>query len=165
MSSIMRQSLDHVNQSGRTAPDAPPDDVLEAVHAVMHAVRAHQQRALRDAGHELSPLEGRVLAHFARHPGSTQSELAAHSGRDKGQLARLVGGLKQRGLLQAQVDSSDRRAQTLQLTPQGEQVHRAVQQQRRRLAALAAAGLSATERRQLVAWLDRVRLRLEQAGD
>jgi DNA-binding MarR family transcriptional regulator len=151
MSSIMRESVDHVNQ-----PTA--DDVLEAVHAVMHAVRAAHHAAGPDA---LAPMEARVLSFFARRPGATASELAAHSGRDKGQLARLVAQLRTRGLLEAQEDAEDRRSVRLQPTAAGRTAHQALQRQRRKLAALAAAGLSEAETRQLVSLLARVRANLE----
>ena len=93
MSSIMRKTVDHVNQSGEPASN----DVLEAIHAVMHAVRSHEHRTQHEGEAGLTPLEGRVLIFFARRPGATQSDLAAHSGRDKGQLARLINGLRARG--------------------------------------------------------------------
>lgn len=141
--------------------DAAPIDVLEAVHAVMHAFRARQYRVLRNGPHELTHMEGKVLGYFARHPGGTQSDLAAHSGRDKGQLARLIGGLKERGLLQAQVDASDRRAVRLQLTAEGASVQQALHRRSRRLAATAVAGLSVEEQRQLLALLDKVRVQID----
>jgi len=77
MSSIMRKQIDNVNHQAIQ----PSDDVLEAMHAVMHLVRARQHQSLRDGGQEITPLESRVLAFFARHPGATQRELAEHSGR------------------------------------------------------------------------------------
>ncbi|MGA0609659.1 MarR family winged helix-turn-helix transcriptional regulator [Caldimonas sp. KR1-144] len=160
----MRKSVDHVKHVGAGPAAAAPDDVLEAVHAVMHAWRARQYRVLRDGPHDLTHMEGKLLGFFARHPGATQSELAAHSGRDKGQLARLVGSLRERGLLEATVDENDRRAVHLQLTADGAAVHQALQRQGRRLSAAAVAGLSATEREQLVALLGKVLAQLEQVG-
>ncbi len=136
------------------------DDVVEAIHAVMHLFRARQYRAVRDGASELTHLEGRVLAFFARHPGATQRELAAHSGRDKGQLARLVAGLKARALLQAQVDEGDRRSVRLRLTARGQ----ALRRQSRQLSKAAVAGLTEPERRALVELLRKVRVNIEAAG-
>lgn len=140
-----------------------PDAVMECVHSVMHLFRAQQYRVLRGAAHELTHMDSKVLGFFAHHPGATQSDLAAHSGRDKGQLARLVGGLKERGLLQAQADEADRRTVRLCLTPQGRAAQQTLQRQGRRVANTAVAGLSAEERAQLVALLRRVRSNLESA--
>jgi DNA-binding MarR family transcriptional regulator len=102
-----------------------------------------------------------VLGYFARHPGATASELAAHSGRDKGQVARLVGALKERGLLEARADEADRRSVRLTLTAAGRSVHQTLQRRRRRLAEVAVAGLDDAERAQLSALLERVRLNLD----
>lgn len=141
-----------------------PDDVLEAVHAVMHRVRSLQHQGLRDGEHELAPMEARVLGFFARHPGGTQRDLAEHSGRDKGQLARLVNGLRERGLLDARPDPADRRVTRLHLTDHARQLHLAVQRQRRRLAERAAAGLNEAERQQLQALLARLLHNLDDAA-
>lgn len=143
------------------SPASDPDDVLEAVHAVMQVARLQQQRALRGGEHELTLLEGKVLGFFARHPGATQSELAAHSGRDKGQLARLILGLKDRGLLEARADDSDRRVMRLHLAAGAQAQHQALKRLRKRLAEVAVAGLSADEQRQLLALLERLRRNLE----
>jgi DNA-binding MarR family transcriptional regulator len=158
MSSIMRQSVDHVNHK----VEAGSDDVLEAVHAVMHLFRSRQHRAPRggDAS-DVTHMDSKVLGFFARNPGATQSDLAAHSGRDKGQLARLVAGLRERGLLQARADEADRRNVRLSLTARGQAVQQALQRRGRRLSGVAVAGLSAEERVQLVALLQRVRANLE----
>lgn len=154
----MRKSIDHVNEIG-VSPSA--EDVVEAIHRTMHGVRAGQYRVARDAGHDLSHMDGKVLGFFARHPGATQKDLALHSGRDKGQLARLIAGLKERGLLDAAPDEADRRNIRLQLTAEGRAMQKALRVQARRVAEQAVAGLDASERRQLLALLDKVRVRLE----
>lgn len=154
----MRKSIDHVNEIG-VSPSA--EDVVEAIHRTMHGVRAGQYRVARGAGHDLSHMDGKVLGFFARHPGATQKDLALHSGRDKGQLARLIAGLKERGLLDAAPDEADRRNIRLQLTAEGRAMQKALRVQARRVAEQAVAGLDAGERRQLLALLDKVRVRLE----
>jgi DNA-binding MarR family transcriptional regulator len=155
---MMPKAVDLVNQKPREAAD-----VFESIHAVMHVFRSQQYRALRDGPHDVTHMESKVLAFFAGRPGATQSELVAHSGRDKGQVARLIGGLKARGLLEARVDEADRRNVRLQLTRDGRAVQQVLQRQGRRLADLAVKGLSATERRELVALLDQVRANLESS--
>ena len=162
MSPIMPKSVDTVNQSTAPAERAPENDVLDLIHTVMHQYRSQQYRTLRDGPHDITHMDSKVLGFFAHHPGATQSDLAAHSGRDKGQLARLIGGLKERGLLQAQADEEDRRTVRLSLTPQGRASQQALQRQGRRVANTAVAGLSAEERAQLVALLRRVRSNLER---
>lgn len=149
----MRQTVDHVNHK---RGESAAGDVLEAVHAVMSLARARHHRLLREAGHELTPLEGRVLGFFVRQPGATLTELAEHAGRDKGQLTRLVQGLRSRGLLTAQADAADRRITRLHASPDAQALHETVMRQRRHLAESAAAGLSTAERANLLALLARL---------
>jgi len=152
----MRNTIDNVNLK-----DKPSDDsVLELVHTLMHEYRSLQYRFLRDGPHDITHMDGKVLGFFGRHPGATQSELALHSGRDKAQLARLIKGLRDRGLLSGEVDESDRRNVRLVLTAEGQAVQRALQHQAKRLSAQAVAGLSAQEHRQLLELLGRVKRNL-----
>lgn len=156
----MRQPIDIVNRSA-IDPANPGEAVLEAIHGVMHLARSRQHGLLRDSPHALSGMEGKVLGFFARHPGATSSDLAAHTGRDKGQLARLIGGLRERGLLEAQADDADRRSIRLTLSAAAHSLHRDLQALRHTVAAEAVAGLGADEQRQLLTLLDKLRGNLE----
>jgi len=148
---------DNVNHRGATRVE---DDVLDLVHTVMHQYRAQQYQVLRDGPHDITHMESKVLGYFGRNPGATQSELAQHSGRDKAQLARLIKGLRERGLLDGAADDADRRSITLRLTPDGQAVLRTLQKQARRLNERAVLGFSGTEQQQLLALLQRVRANL-----
>lgn len=160
MSFIMRKSIDIVNQSA-----AADDSVLEIIHSVMHQYRAQQFRVLRDGPHDITHMDSKVLGFFGRNPGATQSDLAQHSGRDKAQLARLIKGLRDQGLLNGEADPSDRRNTRLTLTDAGQAVRRALQQQGKRLNATAVAGMGDAERKQLVALLQRVSQNLANVAD
>jgi DNA-binding MarR family transcriptional regulator len=153
----MRKQVDIVNQSG----PAREGDVLESVHAVMHQYRSQQYRVLRDGPHQLTHMESKVLGFFGRHAGATQSDLAQHSGRDKAQLARLIKGLRERGLLLAQADEADRRTVRLSLSADGQAVQKALQQQARVLSRAAVAGLTPAQHRQLLDLLQQVRSNLD----
>jgi DNA-binding MarR family transcriptional regulator len=160
MSFIMRKSIDIVNQSAAT-----DDSVLEIIHTVMHQYRAQQFRVLRDGPHDITHMDSKVLGFFGRNPGATQSDLAQHSGRDKAQLARLIKGLRDQGLLNGEADPSDRRNTRLTLTDAGQAVRRALQQQGKRLNATAVAGMGDAERKKLVALLQRVSQNLVNVAD
>ncbi len=149
--------VDIVNEK----PSDSPDEVFDCVHTVMHLFRSGQYRVLRDTGQHLTHMEGKILGFFARNPGGTLRDLVAHSGRDKGQLARLIRSLKDQGLLDAREDERDRRSVRLRLTSEGRVVHETLQRQVERLAKVAVTGLSAEERRQLITLLHRVRANLE----
>jgi DNA-binding MarR family transcriptional regulator len=160
MSRIMTRLVDNINSKRGEAAD----EIAESVHALMHLYRARQYRKARDGQHELTPMEGRVLGFFGRHPGATQSDLVTHAARDKGQLARLISALRERGLLEVRLDETDRRVQRLYLTTAGTGVQAAVQRQRLRVARLAVADLDEDERSMLAELLRRVRTKLEAAG-
>lgn len=153
----MRHAVDNVNQPRGLSPD----DLIEAMHAVVHAARSLHHDALTKAGVGLTPLEGRVLGFFARHPGATQRELADHSGRDKGQLARLVHGMRERGLLELSADQDDRRTTRVHLTPAAQRIHQSVLRQRQRLAQSALEGIDGEQRRLMLELLQRVRDNIE----
>lgn len=154
----MRRQVDNVNHYARSATAAASDtDMLELVHAVMHQYRSLQYQALRDGAHGVTHMDSKVLGFFARHPGATQSDLSQHSGRDKAQLARLVAGLRERGLLEGAIDESDRRSLRLSLTEQGQAVQRELKQQARRVTQRATAGFSAADRAALLALLTLVK--------
>jgi DNA-binding MarR family transcriptional regulator len=157
----MRNIVDEVNQN----PGAPAGEVMENVHAIMHLFRSRRQRSLRGEAHELAHMEVKVLGFFARHPGATQSDLAAYSGRDKAQLARLVRGLRERGLLAAEADELDRRSTRLRLSEQGLTMHARLHRHDGELAEAALAGLSEAEQAQLLGLLGRMRANLETGGD
>jgi DNA-binding MarR family transcriptional regulator len=152
----MFKSVDKVNHSGRRGED----DVLDLVHTVMHLYRSQQYQVLRDGPHDITHMESKVLWFFGRHPGSTQSDIVAHSGRDKAQMARLIKGLRERGLLEARADEEDRRNTKLFLTDDGVAVQRALSQQAKKVSAKAVAGLNADERDQLRSLLQRVKINL-----
>lgn len=154
----MRQSVDSVNHN-------PADDeVLELVHQVTHQYRAQLFQSLRQGAHELTHMDSKVLGFFTRHPGATQSDLTQHTGRDKAQLARLIKGLRERGLLDGQSDPDDRRNVRLQPTTRGLQIQQALQQQAELLEDQAVLGLEEAERAQLLALLRRVHHNLAAAA-
>jgi len=154
----MQKEVDRVNQT----PGNRADDPLETMHAIVHLYRSRQLRGVRSGPHELAHMEMKALGYFARHPGATQSDLVAHSGRDKAQVARLIRALREAQLLEATADAQDRRSTRLSLSAAGEEVFAGVHRQSGELGAVAMAGLSRDEQAQLTALLARVRANLEQ---
>ena len=138
------------------------DDVLEQLHALMHQFKSHMHHAVRGTDDDaIAPMEARALNFFARAPGSTASDLVAHSHRDKAQITRLIKQLEDRGLLASAPDESDRRRQCLQLTAHGHAMQRTMQQHRKRWAATLVKDFSAADREQLLTLLARMRRNIE----
>ena len=148
----MTKQVNKVNQS---------EQVFDAVHSIMHLFRARQLRGLRDNPHELTHMEYKALGFFSRHPGATQGDLVAHSGRDKAQLARLLKGLRDKQLLDATADEADRRITRLTLTPQGQKVFHSLNELGQQTAANAVTGMTAEQLTQLQGLLQQIRANLE----
>lgn len=157
----MRKEVDRVNQNAGSRGDDP----LETMHAIVHLYRSRQLRGLRDGPHELAHMEIKVLAYFARHPGATQSDLVTHSGRDKAQVARLIRGLRERGLLTQTADQHDRRSSCIELSEQGKTVFEELNAQGSAICETALAGLSETDRKALMAALWRIADNLAAIGE
>ena len=142
------------------------DDVFEAVHTLMHLYRARQLHALNEAGpQDLTHQEVKALGFFSRHPGATQGDLIARSGNDKGQIARLVAGLKERGLLDAHTDEHDRRVTRLTPSTAGRRLQATLRRRGHEVASASLRGLADAEREQLLALLRRIRSNLEEGSD
>ena len=161
----MRKSVDNVNHMG--SPSGPrskassAEAVIELVHDVMHQFRSRQYQVLRDGAHDVTHMESKVMGFFSRHPGATLSDLVAHSGRDKAQLARLVKGLRERELLVGEADEADRRNVQLRLSDAGRAVQRALHDEAHTLNTRAVGGLSPTEQAQLIDLLARLKANLD----
>jgi DNA-binding MarR family transcriptional regulator len=157
----MSKLVDQVNHN----PGRPADDVLETMHAIMHLYRSAQHRSLRDGPNDLAHMEVKALGFFARHPGATQSELVAHSGRDKAQVARQIRALRERGLLEAKEDEQDRRSSRLSLSEEGKAVHAALHSNDGRLKEQALLGFTEQDKAALLDLLARVRANLRAMPD
>ena len=140
------------------------DEVLEAVQALMHAHKRHMHQSLRAQQGGIGPMEARALGFVARHPGASATDLVAHSGRDKAQFARLLQQLVGRQLLAREADPADGRRQRLVLTDTGRAAQRVTGRARQRFASSVTAVLSADERSQLLALLQRLVQQAEAVG-
>ncbi|MEC5385041.1 MarR family transcriptional regulator [Uliginosibacterium sp. H3] len=133
------------------------EDVIDQLHALMHLFKDRMRQALNVDGGGLGPTEARALRFFSHHPGSTQQDLVAHSGRDKAQITRIVQQLMERELLAREPDPNDGRRFNLQLTKKGLALQEAMHTQRKKLAADMLRDLSKDERQQLGGLLERMR--------
>jgi DNA-binding MarR family transcriptional regulator len=145
-----------------TMPTNPDQEVLDLLNAVIHGVKAHMQKVLREDSDPITPMEMRALNWFARHPASTQGELVQHSGRDKAQITRTIQQLLERDMLARTEDAADRRCHRLSLTERGSLVHKKVQKHRKQLDARLVQGFTPQERAQAVALLERMQNNLNQ---
>jgi DNA-binding MarR family transcriptional regulator len=116
------------------AAPALQQQALDTLFTLFAALRGEMRASFNDSPPGLAPMHMRVLKHCLHHAGTSQQALVRASGRDKGQIARLVKDLDEQGLLQRQPDPADGRSQLLTPTPAG---RAACQQFRQQEAAVA----------------------------
>ncbi len=126
----------------------------------MHLIRSRQYQVFRHCPYQLTPMEGQIVEFFGCHPGATLSALAEETGRDKGQLARLIKALREYGLLTPAASGPDKRAIPLQLSREGEKVRRVLREELEEATALAVSDFNASDRTLLFHLLTRLRTNL-----
>jgi DNA-binding MarR family transcriptional regulator len=67
--------------------------------------------------------EWRVIANLGRTPGLTANDVAERSAMDKVTVSRAVAALEQKGLLEREKDSADKRKSRLTLSVKGQEVY------------------------------------------
>ncbi|MGD0062181.1 MAG: MarR family transcriptional regulator [Streptosporangiaceae bacterium] len=105
-----------------------PDDRrdLAAMFAPLTRVLvAREEPALR--AHGISMWGYIVLTGLAEQPVRTQAALAQAINADKSRIIGVLDDLQQRGLIQRQPDTADRRVHLLSLTPAGDRLRRSVE--------------------------------------
>ena len=86
----------------------------------LRMVIARLSRRLRQEANEgATPSQLAALATVDRHGAMTLGELAAHERVRPPTMTRIVAGLEESGLLQREVDPSDRRVARMTITPDG----------------------------------------------
>ena len=102
-----------------------------------------------------------VLSLIAANPGSSQTVLAKAAGLNKSALVGIVDQLEQRGLIARDRSDTDRRRNTVHVTPEGEQAMNALFAAVTREESPIRDALGARDLAQLLALLDRAIVALE----
>ena len=158
--------VDLINHSSmRQHPTSPKVAALESLMSLFGSVKKALRHEMQDGAEPaVAPMLLRMLQLCQRHPGITQQGLAQQTGRDKGQVARLVKELLDLGLLAKADHPEDRRSHRLLPTPTGRAAVQRFEQAEAGVAELLFGGLRAADLRslteQLVALKQRVETRL-----
>ena len=108
------------------------------------------------AAHDLQPVEFSVLSLIGHNPGITSRAVCAELALQPPNLVRLLARLDERALVQRDAHPQDGRAVGLTLSPAGEALRVAAEASAEQLEIDATAALSAAERAQLIALLQRI---------
>lgn len=109
-----------------------------------------------EGGVNLSLAECRVLAYLQRHEGVSQARLAYLTDTDPMTLGRLLTRMEGDGLVERRNNPADRRSRALYLTPAAAPVLERIWKHSDRARARALQGVTAEERKQLLALLEQV---------
>ena len=118
---------DRLRRSVEAAIRASEQDVYLAAMFVplARALVAREEPALH--AHDISMWGYVVLTALAEQPVRTQAALAQAIGADKSRIIGVLDDLQERGLIQRQPDTADRRVHLLSLTPAGDRLRRSVE--------------------------------------
>jgi DNA-binding MarR family transcriptional regulator len=124
--------------------------------AVLASLRSTQSARRYEQMSGLKNLEGRALCVLGSGEGMSLKQLVHVSGIEKAYASRTVAALVDAGLIEKSVDSEDRRAVRLVLTPKGREVHAAVVADAKDQDSRCMSVLSAEERRSFADMVDRL---------
>ena len=89
------------------------------IHRLDTQLAAGLQRAFQARGHAITTEQWGVLSRLWEREGIHQSELAARTGKDRHNIARIVKLLERNGFIHRRPDPGDKRRQLVFLTPEG----------------------------------------------
>jgi DNA-binding MarR family transcriptional regulator len=118
------------------------------------------ERAILEAGLELTPGEVRALAYVARFEGTRQTELAERMGVEAMTMSTYLDRLEIRGLVCRTVDPSDRRAKVVRPTAAADTVFAEVRPLALSVYEQTVDGFSEDDREMVVSLLQRIRANL-----
>lgn len=90
------------------------------LYAATFGLKKRLAQALTSSGYQITPEQQALLIHLWNKDGISQSDLAAHSFKDRHNVSRIIKGLEQKGLLKKLPDASDARLNRCVLTEKGQ---------------------------------------------
>lgn len=142
-----------------------PEAIFDAISFLNHEIRSRYYQVSREQGAGLAGMEFKALRFIATHTGATQRDLVERSGRDKGQIARVIDKLKKSELVQSVADEHDRRIARLQVTEKGQQLHQEFQRLNDEIARQATETFTDEQCGQLLHLLEQMNQNLKQKDD
>ena len=128
--------------------------ILKLVRVVNFTARPFEQRVGKPL--QLTLNEWRVMAMVGAQPGCNASQVAEYSGLDKMAVSRALAGLQRAKRLQRHEDPTDQRRSRLYLSAAGRSVYEAALARAQEREAELFTNITAHEREQLSAMLDKL---------
>ncbi|MEM1261280.1 MAG: MarR family winged helix-turn-helix transcriptional regulator [Pseudomonadota bacterium] len=115
---------------------------LDQLFGLLRAIKRQYRAELIELGIDLAPMHLKVLKMVQQRSGCTAQAIAAASGRDKAQIARLVHTLRQAGYVRRVENPDDRRSQLIDIDTAGSKVLQETAAIHRRIVSTMTRGLS-----------------------
>ena len=138
------------------------EHIFDAIHSIQRSIRMRHHQLSREHSDGIAGMEFKALRFIATTEGATQKDLVERSGRDKGQIARIISNLKKQGLVVGVVDENDRRITRLQVTDQSRPLLAGFEDLNKQMAEQAVDGLTDEECQTLLSLLEKVGANLKQ---
>lgn len=110
------------------------DEILELVSELSWTYRAEIRRLAALDEPQLAPFQNEVIGLLGRNPGATPNLLSELTGRDRGQITRLLVELEKMGLVGREKSPADGRSVILSLTTKGDSLFKGVLDKRAEMA-------------------------------
>lgn len=99
--------------------NAEPEPLRYTGHLLRRAQQLHATLWIRMVSHEVTSVQFAALAVLERRPGISQRDLGGELDLDRSTIADMVTRMARRGVVTREQSASDRRRNTLSLTPEG----------------------------------------------
>jgi DNA-binding MarR family transcriptional regulator len=133
------------------------DNVGTLLDRTTRLLKAHFQRAFKDAGVDLTPEQWVLLDHLHKSGAASQTDLANGTFKDAPTVSRIVDKLATKGLAERTRFPNDRRRYQVGLTARGEAVHEKLLPRVEELRVMAWQGLTERDYAELTRVLDQIR--------
>ncbi|MEM9930450.1 MAG: MarR family transcriptional regulator [Bacteroidota bacterium] len=133
------------------------DNVGTLLDRTTRLLKAHFQRAFRDAQIDITPEQWVVLDHLYKAGASSQTDLANGTFKDAPTVSRIIDKLAGKKLAERKRFPNDRRRYQVDLTARGREVHELLLPRVEQLRVLTWSGLTQSDYDELTRILDQIR--------
>jgi len=158
----LSKHVDHINHLEMKKRPPRQRAALIALLSLLDGLRQAMRLQLQNEGASAAaPMLLRILLLCQQQPGITQQGIVQQTGRDKGQVARMVKELMAAGLMSREAHPDDRRSHCLRPTEAGLKALEHFEAAEVEVAARVFGDLSSTDLSALTQQFDRLRARLD----
>ena len=134
--------------------------IQNLLFSLLFDLKSGLAKSLKGNRFDLTPMHQKILAYICYFPGTTQQEIVDKTGRDKGQITRLLKELEKKGFIVRQKDEVDKRSFCIQVTEKGVDTFSELKQHEEAITDKLLARFTEKELEQLKLFLEKMRKNL-----